>query len=61
MMMPKIKKMVINKSLGVFKFGNKEHQKFYKCITNKDGDCTFLSMLERMDSATKHIYETHIL
>jgi DNA-binding FadR family transcriptional regulator len=61
MMMPKIKTMVINKSLGVFKFGNEEHQKIYKCIANKDDDGAFLSMVEHMDSATKHIYETHIL
>jgi DNA-binding FadR family transcriptional regulator len=61
MMMPKIKKMVIDKNPGVFKFGNEEHQKIYKCIANKDGDGAFLSMVEHMDSATKHVYETHIL
>ena len=60
-MMPKIKKMVIDKNPGVFKFGNEEHQKIYKCIANKDGDGAFLSMVEHMDSATKHVYETHIL
>jgi len=61
MMMPKIKKMVIDKNPGVFKFGNEEHQKIYKCIANKDGDGAFLSMVEHMASATKHVYETHIL
>ena len=60
-MMPKIKKMVIDKNPGVFKFGNEEHQKIYRCIANKDGDGAFLSMVEHMDSATKHVYETHIL
>ena len=60
-MMPKIKKMVIDKNPGVFKFGNEEHQKIYKCIANKDGDGAFLSMVEHMASATKHVYETHIL
>ena len=61
-MMPKIKTMVItNKSPGLFKFGNEEHQKIYKCIANKDGDGAFLSMVEHMASATKHVYETHIL
>ena len=61
-MMPKIKTMVIiNKSPGLFKFGNEEHEKIYKCIANKDGDGAFLSMVEHMDSATKHVYETHIL
>ena len=59
-MMPKIKKMVIDKNPGVFKFGNEEHQKIYKCIANKDEDGAFLSMVEHMDSATKHVYETHI-
>ena len=59
-MMPKIKKMVIDKNPGVFKFGNEEHQKIYKCIANKDGDGAFLSMVEHMASATKHVYETHI-
>ena len=62
MMMPKIKTMVIsNKSPKLFKFGNEEHKKIYKCIANKDGDGAFLSMVEHMDSATKHVYETHIL
>ena len=60
-MMPKIKTMVIDKNPGVFKFGNEEHQKIYRCIANKDGDGAFLSMVEHMDSATKHVYETHIL
>ena len=59
-MMPKIKKMVIDKNPGVFKFGNEEHQKIYKCIANKDEDGAFLSMVEHMDSATKHVYETHV-
>ena len=60
-MMPKIKTMVINKSIGVFEFNNEEHQTIYKCIANKDGDGAFLSMVEHMASATKHVYETHIL
>ena len=59
-MMPKIKKMVIDKNPGVFKFGNEEHQKIYRCIANKDGDGAFLSMVNHMKSATKHVYETHV-
>ena len=59
-MMPKIKTLIIDKNPGVFKFGNEEHQKIYKCIANKDGDGAFLSMVNHMKSATKHVYETHV-
>ena len=61
-MMPKIKTMVlINKSPGLFKFGNEEHEKIYKCIANKDGDGAFLSMVEHMDSATRHVSELSLI
>jgi len=60
-MMPKIKTMVINKYLREFKFSNVQHQEIYKCIANKDGDGAFLSMVEHMDLATKHVHETHVL
>jgi GntR family transcriptional repressor for pyruvate dehydrogenase complex len=59
-MMPKIKTIIINRSPASAKHTNEEHQKIYKCIANKDEDGAFLSMVEHMDSATKHVYETHI-
>jgi GntR family transcriptional repressor for pyruvate dehydrogenase complex len=59
-MMPTIKSIIINRSPASAKHTNEEHQKIYKCIANKDEDGAFLSMVEHMDSATKHVYETHI-
>ena len=59
-MMPTIKSIIIKRSPASAKHTNEEHQKIYKCIANKDEDGAFLSMVEHMDSATKHVYETHI-
>jgi GntR family transcriptional repressor for pyruvate dehydrogenase complex len=59
-MMPKIKSIVMQKINFKEEYTNDEHENIINCIIRKDSDGAFLAMVNHMESAKKHVYDTHI-
>ena len=59
-MMPKIKSIVMQKIDFKEEYTNDEHENIVNCIIRKDSDGAFLAMVNHMESAKKHVYDTHI-
>ena len=59
-MMPKIKSIVMQKIDFKEEYTNDEHENIVNCIIKKDSDGAFLAMVNHMESAKKHVYDTHI-